>query len=109
MDTSFATRLREARELRELSQAALAYRADIPAATISRLEAGARLPSIMTLHWLADALDVSADYLLGRASEPGREPARDVLWLSISRLTTRERQLLQGFVNAAERTRGRHT
>lgn len=62
----FPQRLRETRNLRELDQAALGGLAGIPATSISHFESGKRKPSLDNLRKLADALQVSIDYLLGR-------------------------------------------
>lgn len=68
---SFGKRLREARDLRDLSQSALAERAKIPVAMISHFETGVRgSASADNLVKLANALEVSVDYLLGRSDDP---------------------------------------
>lgn len=56
------------RQMRGLTQAELGTRAGIAAASISHFETGQRQPSLDSLVKLADALDVSADALLGRAA-----------------------------------------
>jgi len=68
---SFGRRLREARDLRQLSQAELAEKARIPVAMISHFETGVRgSASADNLVKLANALEVSVDYLLGRSDDP---------------------------------------
>ena len=62
----FPVRLRETRNLRGLDQAKLGELANIPATSISHFESGKRKPSLDNLRKLADALQVSIDYLLGR-------------------------------------------
>ena len=62
----FPIRLRRAREYRGLSQGELAKRADLQASAISHFETGTRKPSFDNLRLLADKLDVTTDYLLGR-------------------------------------------
>lgn len=62
----FPGRLRETRNLRGLDQAELGELAKIPATSISHFESGNRKPSLDNLRKLADALQVSIDYLLGR-------------------------------------------
>jgi transcriptional regulator with XRE-family HTH domain len=67
----FGRRLREARDLRQLSQSELADRARIPVAMISHFETGVRgSASADNLVKLANALEVSVDYLLGRSEDP---------------------------------------
>ncbi len=68
---SFGKRLREARDLRQLSQSELGDRARIPVAMISHFETGVRgSASADNLVKLANALEVSVDYLLGRSDDP---------------------------------------
>lgn len=64
---SFASRLQQLRELRNLTQAELGRRAGIAAASVSHFETGQRAPSLESLVKLANALEVSTDALLGRA------------------------------------------
>src|SRR2546423_4738655 len=74
--------LKELRERRGFTQADLANRADMAAASISHFETGQRLPSLDSLVKLADALEVSIDTLLGRAPIEGRV---DPIFLRASR------------------------
>ncbi len=65
----FKDQLRQARELRGLTQEALAKKASLKPSQISAFETGLRAnPSTANIIKLADALNVSADYLLGRDS-----------------------------------------
>ncbi len=66
----FAERLRAARELREMSQGELADKAGLQPSAISHFETDGRLPSFDNLKRLADALNVTTDYLLGRTDQP---------------------------------------
>jgi len=65
----FPARLRRAREARQLSQGDLAKRAALQVSAISHFETGGRKPSFDNLKKLAEALNVSTDYLLGRVSK----------------------------------------
>lgn len=65
----FPERLRTAREYRGLTQGQLAERASLQPSAISHFETGARKPSFDNLRLLADTLDVTTDYLLGRVDE----------------------------------------
>jgi len=66
----FSERLRMARKSKRLSQTDLAKRADFLPSAVSHFENGRRSPSFDNLRKLADALEVTVDYLLGRAQEP---------------------------------------
>jgi len=69
-------RVRDARELVGLTQAALAELAQVTTETISRLERGAYEPSVSTLVAVADVLDQDLDYLCGRVANNGRRTGR---------------------------------
>jgi transcriptional regulator with XRE-family HTH domain len=53
-----------------LTQEALARKADVPTPSVSHFETGHRFPNAESLRRLADALGVSADFLLGRVKDP---------------------------------------
>jgi transcriptional regulator with XRE-family HTH domain len=67
----FGQRLRTLRETRKLSQVELGERAGIPALMISHFETGVRpSASAATLVKLANALEISIDYLMARSDDP---------------------------------------
>ena len=63
----FRDRLRMVRKRRGFSQDDLAKRAGLQASAISHFETGTRKPSFNNLLRLADALEITTDYLVGRA------------------------------------------
>ena len=65
----FAERLRSLRKQKNLSQTELGKLAGLHYTHIGRFERGASRPSGDTLKRLADALDVSSDYLLDGSTE----------------------------------------
>lgn len=69
MDSEFQHRVKRTREVRGLSQADLAKKTGLQPAAISHFETGQRSPSFDNLRKLADSLEVSVDYLLGRIDE----------------------------------------
>jgi transcriptional regulator with XRE-family HTH domain len=73
----FARRLRKARKLRGLSQGQLADLAKLQQPVVSFYEVGSRRPSFSNLRKLADALEVTTDYLIGRSATPGVVPGTD--------------------------------
>ena len=81
----FATRLREVRLARGMTQAELALKSSIGAAYIGRLERGTAAPGIDLVERLAHALGTSAAELLPAAERPAdaqavlREQARSLL------------------------------
>jgi len=58
-------RIRKAREMRLYSQAKLSRRSGLSQSHVSRIEAGERAASIYAIARIADALQVSTDYLIG--------------------------------------------
>ena len=66
----FPDRLRNAREIRDLTQSELSTRSGLQPSAISHFEAGTRKPSFENLRRLATALEVTTDYLLGRVDDP---------------------------------------
>lgn len=66
----FRTRLIRTRERLGYRQVDVAKLSGITAPAISHFENGTRMPTSESLKALADALAVSADYLLGRVDDP---------------------------------------
>ena len=66
----FRERLLLARRRAGLSQGDLAQRTAMYGSDISKMERGRMLPTAPRLRRLAEALGVSADYLLGLTEEP---------------------------------------
>jgi len=62
-------RLRELREKRHVTQVRLSIAAEVSQETISAYESGKAMPSAETLVKIADFLNTSADYLLGRITD----------------------------------------
>ena len=62
----FAERLREVRHLKHVKQREMAEYLQIGLRSYQNYEGGQREPDFKTLVALADFLDVSTDYLLGR-------------------------------------------
>lgn len=65
----FSDRLRKAREYRGLNQGELAELTGLQPSAVSHFETGVRKPSFDNLRLLADKLDVTTDYLLGRVDD----------------------------------------
>jgi len=102
----FQERLRAARDLRKWSQGELAEKAAMPPSSIAHFETGSRKPSFETLRRLANALEVTTDYLLGRVDEPTLAQAADPLFRDVSKLTGGDRELAKDFLKMlAERNK----
>jgi transcriptional regulator with XRE-family HTH domain len=94
----FRDRLRAARDMRGLSQSELAKIAEMPPSSIAHFETGTRKPSFDTLRRLANALEVTTDYLLGRVEEPSLAQSADPLYRDVGKLTGNDRQLAKDFL-----------
>ena len=97
----FAERLRDARErLRGLTQAQLAEKTGLPSTSISHFEnpEGTRKPSFDNLRRLANALEVTTDYLLGRSNDHVGMPVADTLYRDVQNLTDADREFAQAMI-----------
>lgn len=97
----FRTRLAEAMAKRGLSQSALARAVGVDRSTVSQLlSGGTRLPNAQLAADCAQALGISADWLLGLAGRP--EPLADLLATSLS-MTEAPRALIDETIFAWHR------
>ncbi len=94
----FPARLKAARELRELSQGELAARTGLQPSAVSHFETGGRKPSFDNLRRLADALEVTTDYLLGRVEEVGATASATRLHRHIQQLRQSDRELAETLI-----------
>jgi transcriptional regulator with XRE-family HTH domain len=101
----FRERLREARKLRGYNQEELATKAGMPASSVAHFEGGTRKPSFESLRRLANALEITTDYLLGRADDPEMAQAGDPLYRDVAKLTGNDREIAKDFLKMlAERS-----
>lgn len=99
--SQFAQRLRYAREdVRKITQGQLAQIAGLPATAISHFEADARKPSFDSLRRLANALDVTTDWLLGRSDDPGASGTTTKLHRDLQNMSDTDRQTVELLVKA---------
>jgi transcriptional regulator with XRE-family HTH domain len=105
----FQERLKAARELRKWSQGNLANHAGMPPSSIAHFESGSRKPSFDTLRRLANSLEVTTDFLLGRVDDPGLAEAGDPLFRDVGKLTGGDRELAKDFLKMlAARNQAKH-
>jgi transcriptional regulator with XRE-family HTH domain len=98
MQDIFCERLKKAREMRELTQSELGTKAQLPSSSIAHFETGTRKPSFDTLRRLANALEVTTDYLLGRVESPELNVTADVRFRDIGKLSSNDRELAEQFL-----------
>jgi len=95
----FSVRLKYAREeLRKISQGKLAELTGFKPAAISHFETGARKPSFDNLKRLADALEVTTDYLLGRVDNPEEIKEADQLYRDIKNLSSTDKEFAEKMI-----------
>ena len=91
----FRKRLVKIRGLRDLTQTELASRAGMMPAAISQFESGTRVPAFDSLVKMADALNITVDYLIGRNHKPiAAGPSVDKLMRHAEQLPTYELDML---------------
>jgi transcriptional regulator with XRE-family HTH domain len=102
----FPARLRQAREIRGVSQQQLAEAAKLPPSSISHFESGSRKPSFDNLRRLANALDVTTDYLIGRVDQPNAIGAAERIHRHLKNVSARDVPLAEEFLKMlAERNK----
>jgi transcriptional regulator with XRE-family HTH domain len=95
----FPQRLKQLRTDRELSQEALAKKTGLQPTAISHFENGSRKPSFENLRTIADAFEVSVDYLMGRTDSPDAVLAEgDQMFRDYEKLTEDEREIARDFM-----------
>lgn len=94
----FRQRLATARDKRELSQQDLAKKSGLPASSISHFEGGGRKPSFDNLRRLANALNVTTDFLLGRTDEIGTATAAQTLHRHLDKLNADDLDIAEKFI-----------
>ena len=94
----FRDRLRDVRIMRQFTQAELAKRTEMPITSISHFEIGTRKPNMNSLIRLADALEVSTDYMLGRTDYFSSHKPNGLLSNEIDKLNGEDLELLKNFI-----------
>ena len=74
---NFSDRLKLARKRRGITQKEIAEKIGVSTSSYKHYENAENLPSLLTLKALADVLDVSTDYLLGRLDSPVERNTHD--------------------------------
>jgi transcriptional regulator with XRE-family HTH domain len=84
--------LKNTREMRNLTQEQLAEMANLNRVTVAKYESGRVEPGAGALAKLADAMDVSADYLLSR--ETGDHTQIDPMVLALAQRISEDKRLM---------------
>ena len=100
----FSKRLQELRNALDLSQEELAKKAKLQATAISHFETGGRKPSFENLRNLADALETTVDYLMGRTdTQDAALGAGDQLYRDYEKLSASDREVAREMIAALAR------
>ncbi len=81
-----------------MSQQELASKTGLPASSISHFEGKSRRPSFDNLCRLADALNVTTDYLVGRTQDVGTTTAAQRLNQHLDKLNDYDLDIAQRFI-----------
>ena len=98
MNRSFPYRLRTARLMMKLSQRDLADRSGLVVSAISQFETDARKPSFDNLKRIADALEVTTDYLLGRIDDRHGIVGSDRIHRDLKKLSEPDRVIAENLI-----------
>lgn len=106
MSTEFHIRLKATREKRQLSQEELGKKAKLNTTAVSHFETKSRKPSFDNLKNLADALDVSVDFLMGRTDNLHGKTAEEAsIFRHVENLTDEDLQLAESFMASLAKRR----
>lgn len=95
----FGERLRATRKKRGLEQQKLAELIGLPPSSISHFENGSRKPSFDNLRAIAQQLDVTTDYLLGRVDTMDRVEGAQRLHRHLGALSDDDVRTVEGFID----------
>lgn len=103
--SDFASRLKQLRTQRNLSQTELAKQVGVHYNHIGRYERGQSKPTAQTLTRLAEALSVSTDFLMeGNANEAAKATFQDrellMQFKQVEQLNEQDKHLVKEFLNA---------
>ena len=94
----FPDNLKKIREIKGLSQTELAKRSGLQPSAVSHFETGRRAPSFDNLKRLADTLEVTTDFLIGREIDPTTSgPTLESIFRNAQEMEDDDRQKLAEF------------
>lgn len=105
MSEKFPARLKNARELRGLTQIDLGKEAGLPSTTISHFESGSRKPSFDNLRRLTKVLGVSTDYLMGIVDTTDASAAASRIARHLGQATEDDIKMLEAVAKSLAETR----
>lgn len=91
-------RIKQSREALQMTQSDLASKSGLTPAAISQFETGDRDPALDSLNKLADALEVSVDFLIGR-TEDLKDVKIEALFRNMKNLKPEDQKFFQEMYN----------
>lgn len=96
----FGQMIREARLNKGYTQEILAEKADISSMYVGEIERGTKMPRLNIFVKIANALDVSADYLLRNEISSGKDFIFDEITKKLEGLTPQQRKTASDILDA---------
>lgn len=96
----FGLRLRETRSQKGYTLQSLAQKIGTGAVYLGEIERGLKMPSLNSFIRIAEALDVSADYLLRNELSSGRDFIYDEIAEKLQKLTPKQRKTAADILDA---------
>lgn len=93
-------RIREVRKRLKLTQEKLAERVNISNVYLGEIERGNKMPSIPVFIAIAEALDVSCDYLLRDSTDTGAVFVNNEITEKLNSLSAKQRKAVLEIINA---------
>lgn len=93
-------RIKEARKLAKLTQEKLAEKINISTVYLGEIERGNKMPSIPVFIAIAEALDVSCDYLLRDSAYTGAVFVNNEITEKLNSLSPKQRKAVLEIINA---------
>ena len=93
-------RIKEARKLAKMTQEKLAEKINISTVYLGEIERGNKMPSIPVFIAIAEALDVSCDYLLRDSTSTGAVYVNNEITERLNGLSPKQRKAVLEIINA---------
>jgi transcriptional regulator with XRE-family HTH domain len=94
---SVSEQIKQCRESLQMTKSELAVKAGLTPAAITQFEAGDREPSLESLKKLADALEVSVNFLIGRSNDDefAQSPELTAMFRGMQKLSDADKKFMQ--------------
>lgn len=95
---SVSDQIKQCREALQMTKSELADKAGLTPAAITQFESGDREPSLESLKKLADALEISVNYLIGRSDDKefAQNPELTAMFRGMQKLSDADKKFMYG-------------